>query len=94
MDMTKFLIILGIYIGMVILSLLGPYIYFRMNYCEKGKKYSLYNLFKCMDDDMAYPILCLFPGINIVTIPISILILLYLILGKGLLTIMKKIRIV
>lgn len=39
--MTIFLITLGIYIGMVILSLLGPYVDFRKNYCEKGKKYNM-----------------------------------------------------
>lgn len=43
--MTIVLIILGIYIGMVVVSLLGPYVDFKKNHCEKGKKYTLEDLY-------------------------------------------------
>lgn len=36
--MTIVLIILGIYIGMVVVSLLSPYVDFKKNHCEKRKE--------------------------------------------------------
>lgn len=47
--MTIVLIILGIYIGMVVVSLLSPYVDFKKNHCEKGKKYTLEDLYNTMD---------------------------------------------
>lgn len=63
--MTIFLTILGIYIGMVILSLLDDYIDFRKNYCKKGKKYTFSDMCKFMNDE--YLMICLIPGANIAT---------------------------
>lgn len=43
---------IGIYIGMVVVSLLGPYVDFkkkRIN-CEKGKKYTLEDLYNTIDN--------------------------------------------
>lgn len=68
--MIIFIIILGIYIGMVMLSLLGPYIEFRKNHCEKGKKYTLEDLRYRMDD--FYWIMCFMPVLNVATIVVTL----------------------
>lgn len=54
--MTIVLIILGIYIGMVVVSLLSPYVDFKKNHCEKGKKYTLEDLYNTMDN--TYWVVC------------------------------------
>ena len=51
---------------MVMLSLLGPYIDFRKNHCEKDKKYTLEDLRYRMDD--FYWIMCFIPVLNVATI--------------------------
>ena len=68
--MITFLIILGIYIGVVILSLLGPYIDFRKNYCEKGKKYTLEDFHYMMKGP--YWTLCFVPPFNLATVMVSL----------------------
>ena len=71
--MTTFLLILGIYIGMVVLSLLGPYIDFRENHCEKGKKYTLEDLREWMDDRYdSYWIICFIPCYNLITVILTL----------------------
>ena len=64
--MTIFLITLGIYIGMVILSLLGPYIDFRKNYCEKGKKYTLEDFYN--ETEKYYLVVSFIPIFNAATV--------------------------
>lgn len=52
---------IGIYIGMVVVSLLGPYVDFkkkRIN-CEKGKKYTLEDLYNTIDN--TYWVVCFTP---------------------------------
>lgn len=71
MDMKIFLIILGIYIGMVILSLLGPYIDFRQNYCEKGRVYTLEDLYNSIDN--GYWMICFIPLFNAATIVLTLI---------------------
>lgn len=70
--MTAVLIILGIYIGMVVVSLLGPYVDFKKNYCEKGKKYTLEDLYNIVDG--VYWAMCFIPMLNLMTTIISLVI--------------------
>lgn len=72
--MTVVLTILGIYIGMVVVSLLGPYVDFKENHCEKGKKYTLENLYDTIDD--TYWVLCFIPILNAITVALSLVFLL------------------
>lgn len=69
------LIIFGIYIGMVILSLLGPYIDFKRE-CKKGKKYTIEDL--CNSVDEAYWTVCFIPIFNAATVILSLIYLLIL----------------
>lgn len=86
--MTVVLIILGIYIGMVVLSLLGPYVDFRRNHCEKGKKYTLEDLYDSLEE--TYFIVCFIPGFNLVTVVITSILLLIIPLWNKI----KNIRII
>lgn len=86
--MTIFLIILGIYIGMVILSLLGPYIDFRRNYCEKGKKYTLEDFYNKADNTCL--VLCFIPVFNVIIIILGLIWLFEILLWNKI----KNIRIV
>lgn len=69
--MITFLTILGIYLGMVILSLLGPYVDFRNNYCIKGEKYVLKDLYN--KSDPIYLVWCFIPVFNIITVLYSLI---------------------
>lgn len=86
--MTIFLIILGIYIGMVILSLLGPYVDFRKNYCEKGKKYTLEDFHNKMDD--FYWVVCFIPLFNATTVVLTLVWIFVMLLWEKI----KRVRIV
>lgn len=86
--MTIVLIILGIYIGMVVLSLLGPYVDFRKNHCEKGKKYTLEDLYDSLEE--TYFIVCFIPGFNLMTVVITSILLLIIPLWNKI----KNIRII
>lgn len=86
--MTVFLIILGIYIGMVIISLLGPYVDFRKSYCEKDKKYTLEDFYNRIDD--FYWVICFIPIFNTVTVVLTLVWILVTPLWKKI----KRIRIV
>lgn len=86
--MTIFLIILGIYIGMVILSLLGPYVDFRKNYCEKGKKYTLEDFYNKMEE--TYWVVCFIPIFNAATVVLTLVWILVIPLWEKI----KRIRIV
>lgn len=55
---------------MTILSFLGPYVDFRKNKCEKGKKYTLGDLCDFMEEE--YLMVCFIPGANIITALYSI----------------------
>lgn len=88
MGMTIFLIILGIYIGMVIISLLGLYVDFRRNHCEKGKRYTLED-FHDKTDDLCWTV-CFIPFINVITVVLTLVWLLVIPLWKRI----KNIRIV
>lgn len=85
--MTIFLIILVIYIGLVILSLLGPYVDFRKK-CEKGKRYTLEDF--CKKTDEFYWVTCFIPGFNASTALLSLIFLLIIPLWNKI----KRIRIV
>lgn len=68
------LIIFGIYIGMVMISLLSPYVDLKNNYWEKGKKYTLGDL---QDEiDSTYWVMCFIPLLNVLTAIFSLIILL------------------
>lgn len=82
--MKIFLIIFGIYIGMVILSLLYPYVDFRNNYCIKGEKYVLKDLYN--RSDRIYWVCCFIPFFNIIIVLYSLICLF--------IDMMKNIRIV
>lgn len=86
--MTIFLITLGIYIGMVILSLLGPYVDFRKNYCKKGKKYTLEDFHNKIDD--FYWVVCFIPLFNSTTVGLTLVRILVIPLWEKI----KRIRIV
>lgn len=86
--MMILLMILVIYIGMMILSFLGPYVDFRKNKCEKGKKYTFGDLCESMDEE--YLIICFIPGVNTITALYS---LGYLLIPP-VYNIIKKIRII
>ena len=85
--MTIFLIILGIYIGMVILSLLGPYVDFRKNYCEKGKKYTLEDFYEI---EKYYLVISFMPLLNAITVVLTLVWLLVIPLWEKI----KRIRII
>lgn len=53
---------IGIYIGMVVVSLLSPYVDFKKNHCEKGKKYTLEDLYNTIDN--TYWVVCFTPMFN------------------------------
>lgn len=72
--MVIFLTMLGIYIGMVTLSLLGPYVDFRKNYCEKGKKYTLEDFYNEMEN--SYWAMCFIPVFNITTVVLTLVFIL------------------
>lgn len=86
--MTIVLIILGIYIGMVVVSLLGPYVDFKKNHCEKGKKYTLEDLYNTIND--TYWVVCFIPMFNTMTVTVSLVALLIIPLWNKI----KRIRIV
>lgn len=86
--MTIVLIILGIYIGMVVVSLLGPYVDFKETHCEKGKKYTLEDLYDTIDN--TYWVVCFIPVFNIMTVILSLVVLLIIPLWNKI----KRIRIV
>lgn len=86
--MTTFLTILGIYIGMVILSLLGPYVDFRKNYCEKGKKYTLEDFYNKMEE--SYWVVCFTPLFNTTTVVLTLVWILVIPLWEKI----KRVRIV
>lgn len=86
--MKILLIILGIYIGMVILSLLGPYVDFKKDHCKDGVEYTLEDLYKGMDE--ALWVLCFIPVFNIMTVILSLVYFLVLPLWNKI----KNIRII
>ena len=86
--MIVFLIILGIYIGMVMLSLLGPYVDFRKNYCVKGERYTLGDFYNKVDE--FYWLMCFMPFVNSVTLVLSLVYLIIIPLWNK----VKHIRIV
>lgn len=86
--MTIVLIILGNYIGMVVVSLLSPYVDFKKNHCEKGKKYTLEDLYNTMDN--TYWVVCFTPMFNAMTVTVSLVTLLIIPLWNKI----KRIRIV
>lgn len=76
---------------MVIISLLDPYVDFRKNYCEKGKKYTLEDLYNTVNE--VYWAVCFIPFLNIASVIISLVDLL-MILIIPLWNKIKRIRIV
>lgn len=44
---------------MVVVSLLSPYVDFKKNHCEKGKKYTLEDLYNTIDN--TYWVVCFTP---------------------------------
>lgn len=73
---------------MVVISLLSLYVDFRKSYCEKGKKYTLEDLYNTIDN--TYWIVCFIPLFNMMTVIISLVYLLITPLWNKI----KRIRIV
>lgn len=73
---------------MVIISLLDPYVDFRKNYCKKGKKYTLEDLYNTVED--FYWAMCFIPLFNIIPTIVSLADLLIIPLWNKI----KRIRIV
>lgn len=67
------LICIGIYIAMVIISFIGPYIEFRVKHCKKGNHYTLNDLANYLGDDfIPYYITALIPVLNLATAVVSL----------------------
>lgn len=66
----------------------GPYIEFRKNYCEEGKKYTLEDLYNTIDN--TYWVVCFIPMFNTMTVTVSLVALLIIPLWNKI----KRIRIV
>lgn len=82
------LIVLGIYIGMVVISLLGPYVdFFKENHNKKDEKYTLEDLYDTVDN--TYWAVCFIPMFNVMTVIVTLVFLLVIPLWNRI----KRIRI-